>query len=268
MDAQTVTNQQPTPISLDHLMEEIHQPETSQDRIIQIIHDLGQISRAHGSLYYDCISRCKQTYPRINPLMGNVLVTIGNGWSTSGYYIYGLTYDGIRAVLQMKQLVVIVAETAEAVRSVFTNLIDGQRCAIITDSGAIKGRTTEYHALAVFLERKGNDLKMIIMDSLANHYCKQDVFSVIPKGLNLTLCISNVKRQEESTGTCNGFAIQDCKIFNTDSESTDALFDSCFEDGNIHDLPSGFMTLANRKKSINKVLKYHALIVHNNRLLG
>ncbi|MDE3046384.1 MAG: hypothetical protein KGJ02_07055 [Verrucomicrobiota bacterium] len=127
---------------------------------------------------------------------------------------YGLTYDAIRKVLEIKKINAVVVFTLKQLGNLLKTLRENETRACVTDAGLLMKDELSYHAIALFIQRKERTIRVIALDcdgrnpTLSPTYF-DEVKKRIPSHLAYELFSSKVFRQP-SLPACYAFAINDC----------------------------------------------------------
>jgi hypothetical protein len=179
----------------------------------------------------------------IGDYIGPAVTTTGSGWSTSRVEGIGLTFKGIERVSKELEIEAVVIETRELLQEAIAQYSEGEPASFITDSSCISSLLTTaahsegseiytprgLHAVALFVDRIGDRLRLYIMDSEGSTY-KDDSSHQFPDD-KVEVYVSRQKRQSKGDLTCYAFALRDCKTLQETPGLLDELRDKASSRG-------------------------------------
>ena len=248
------------------VIEQVKEPNTSENQIIEIFQELGKTTIVNSAFYYSFVSHCITLYPPYGQLVAEAKSYKPADWVLEEICSYGLTYKGIRALLAIKGIQAQVVETLDELKEIYSSLKDGHKISIITDGALLVGNEKVQHAVAVFLERQKETMKMMILDSLAIRYDKGSIAALLPKNLNLILRVSAVARQVRNSFTCYAYAIHDCKAFQDHPLLMEKISELNPRPGRIEHLPDELMNASSSKEKRREALEYQAMLLCSTRV--
>lgn len=228
------------------------------------------------SEYYFLMSLLRRRNPDLRKLIGPVNIPRPGVVGHKGNYTYGLSYDGIRKVLEIQKINAVVLDSLDGLEQFFGRLKEGETKACVADLGLFRGHFSpenqlSYHAVAMLSQRKKRGIRVIILDSLGNaHLSHYHIKNRVPSQLFVELFNSQVCRQSRFQATCNTFAIEDCAMFETYPSLVEEILElNDFSDGELGEdkdvefrlLPESLLKLSVGDNAIKRALEHQSLLV-------
>lgn len=235
----------------------------------------GETCFLSASRYYFLISVLNKRFPSLDDHINTHTMLTGHGWGMCCDSTYGITFEGIRRVLEIKKIQARVLTTLEELSDVFLHLQDNQILSCVADSGVLvhsDGKSST-HAVSMFLLKEKNIIRVAVLDSegeFAYSSSLKKIKKLMSEGLILGLACSTVVRQKSGEATCYGFAISDCIAVQNDPNLLRKMLGSSdkvkgdFEgdhQAEIRQLPSELLTLTKGTTARQRALEYQALLV-------
>lgn len=245
----------------------------NKDDVIKVIvlekgaEELGK-KMSHG-IYRAGIKALSHFYPDLS----NYISSTVNGWSGSGWslepcYSYGITFKGIKFIVQEMKINAIVAESLEELKDALSKIPLGKSSAIITAKHLLSGSDSNnmIHAVSLFVRHTEEGIELFDNDSLGNPDHEYAGLDSILEGKTKRIYASTQKRQENSYPTCQSFAINDCIIYQNNTNILQDVSKKYKEDKgkiiHINKMPAPISTFDNEASARFALECQHLIIQH------